>query len=106
MQIDTIDTHTSREASDTGEFTWCFLSRDLKIVSVVKQGREVLKVHSMRVIICLKVRIPVQNLSIYVPECPLSWMTYIRKVARFIIGDKIVSAIISTRQDENCDEAA
>jgi hypothetical protein len=36
----------------------------------VEQGREILKVHFMRVIICLKVRIPVQNLNIYVPECP------------------------------------
>jgi len=33
-------------------------------------------------------------------------VTYIQKVARFIIGDQIVSVIISTRQDENCDEAA
>jgi hypothetical protein len=31
---------------------------------------------------------------------------YIQKVARFITGDTIVSVIISTRQDENCDEAA
>jgi hypothetical protein len=38
--------------------------------SVVKQGREILKVHFMRVIICLKVRISVQNLNIYVPESP------------------------------------
>ena len=36
--------------------------------SVVKQGREILKVHFMRVVICLKVRIPVQNLNIYVPN--------------------------------------
>ena len=36
----------------------------------------------------------------------LSWVTYIQKVARFITGDTIVSVIISTRQDENCDEAA
>jgi hypothetical protein len=36
----------------------------------------------------------------------LSWVTYIQKVAMFIIGDKIVSVIISTRRDENCDEAA
>ena len=34
----------------------------------------------------------------------LSWVTYILKVARFITGDTIVSVIISTRQDENCDE--
>ena len=36
----------------------------------------------------------------------LSWVTYSQKVARFITGDTIVSVIISTRQDENCDEAA
>jgi hypothetical protein len=36
----------------------------------------------------------------------LSWVTYIQKVARFITWDTIVSVIISTRQDENCDEAA
>ena len=36
----------------------------------------------------------------------LSWMTYIQTVAMFIIGDKIVAVIISTRQDENSDEAA
>jgi hypothetical protein len=34
----------------------------------------------------------------------LSWVTYIQKVARFITGDAIVSVIISTRQDENCEE--
>jgi hypothetical protein len=49
--------------------------------SVVEQGWEILKVH-------------------------LSWMTYIQKVARFITRDTIVSVIISTRQDENCDEVA
>jgi hypothetical protein len=36
----------------------------------------------------------------------LSWVTYIQNVARFITRDTIVSVIISTRQDENCDEAA
>jgi hypothetical protein len=35
----------------------------------------------------------------------LSWVTYIHKVVRFIIGDTIVSVTISTRQDENYDEA-
>jgi len=38
--------------------------------SVVEQGWEILKVHFMRVITCMKVRIPMQNLNIYVPECP------------------------------------
>ena len=32
--------------------------------SVVEQGWEILKVT------CMKVRIPMQNLNIYVPECP------------------------------------
>jgi hypothetical protein len=36
----------------------------------------------------------------------LSWVTYIQKVARFITGDTIVSVIISTRQDENCDKTS